>query len=116
MKKNTIITFMSYILLGAGILFLVIVSLIINDSRDYFEEYFEVKRDKLNLMDEASVDSLTNTIILNKKSIDSLSVIVTEKANNIEDLKTNNEDLKSSNYLLQMTINHQNEIIKDCKE
>lgn len=56
---------------------------IVYDSRDYFRDYFQVKQQKLNLRNEASVDSLQNLINEKTKVIDSLSVsIETEKGIN----------------------------------
>ena len=75
---------------------LLIASIIVYDSRNYFKEYFESQRNKLNLRSEASVDSLQNiiadqkTLIVNQSKLnDSLKV----------ELKTQNEKLNLKNYL-----------------
>ena len=91
------------LVLGAG--------LIVYDSRDYFSEYFEAKRTKLNLMTEESVDSLQTVIISNQHYIDSLNIVITENKKSVEDCQKVNTELMESNRILQKTIEHQNSII-----
>lgn len=92
------------LLVGAGIVF--------NDSRNYFIEYFEAKRQKLNLMHEASVDSLQNVIIMNQKTIDSLAVKINVNQEIVDNLNKQLEKVNQSNANLQYNIRHQNQMIE----
>lgn len=92
------------LLVGAGIVF--------NDSRNYFIEYFEAKRQKLNLMHEASVDSLQNVIIMNQKTIDSLAVKINVNQEIVNNLNKQLEKVNQSNANLQYNIRHQNQMIE----
>lgn len=92
------------LLVGGGIIF--------NDSRNYFIEYFEAKRQKLNLMHEASVDSLQNVIIMNQKTIDSLAVKINVNQEIVDNLNKQLEKVNQSNTNLQYNIRHQNQMIE----
>lgn len=92
------------LLVGGGIIF--------NDSRNYFIEYFEAKRQKLNLMHEASVDSLQNIIIMNQKTIDSLAVKINVNQEIVDNLNKQLEKVNQSNANLQYNIRHQNQMIE----
>ena len=92
------------LLVGGGIIF--------NDSRNYFIEYFEAKRQKLNLMHEASVDSLQNVIIMNQKTIDSLAVKINVNQEIVDNLNKQLEKVNQSNANLQYNIRHQNQMIE----
>lgn len=99
----SILSLVAILILGAG--------LIVYDSRDYFSEYFEAKRTKLNLMTEASVDSLQNEITIKQKNIDSLNIVISENVKSVEECQKTTDELRESNRLLQKTIEHQNSII-----
>lgn len=100
----SILSLVIILLLGAG--------LIVYDSREYFSEYFEVKRTKLDLMSESSVDSLQNVIIIKQMNIDSLNVVINENIKSIDECKKTTDELRESNRILQKTIEHQNTIIE----
>ncbi|MCK9417542.1 hypothetical protein M0Q97_12950 [Candidatus Dojkabacteria bacterium] len=101
-----------YSALALVVIFVLGAGLIVYDSREYFSEYFEVKRTKLNLMTEKSADSLQNEIIIKQKNIDSLNIVITENKKSVEDCQKINIELMESNRLLQKTIEHQNSIIE----
>lgn len=83
------------------------------DSRDYFKDYFEVKRQKLDLRSESSVDSLKTIIFTNQKQIDSLSVeVVKYKELGENDIINYKQQIKN----LQNVINHQNQMIDNLKK
>lgn len=100
----SILSLVVILVLGAG--------LIVYDSREYFSEYFEIKRTKLDLMSESSVDSLQNEILSNQKCIDSLNVIIVENTKSFVECQKITNELRESNRLLQKTIEHQNTIIE----
>lgn len=89
------------------------------DSKEYFEEYFEVKRQKLDLRSESSVDSLKTVITVNIKQIDSLTVEVAKQkeiennsaTNFKQQLDSKNKQIKN----LQSIITHQNQMIDNFK-
>lgn len=67
MKKYLGISLLLFVtaLIGSGVFIVV-------DSRQYFKDYFEVQRTKLNLRNESSVDSLLNVIAFERKQNDSI--------------------------------------------
>lgn len=100
-------------------LFLVgVATTIFMDNRDYFKDYFQSKRDKLNLMNEASVDSLVNIINDNQTLLDSIkNTLILEKELSQKSIEIIQKELKftrEKNQILQSTIEHQNNIIKNC--
>lgn len=103
--------------IGISILIVVIMittisSIIIFDSRQYFKEYFNTQREKLNLRSEKSVDSLIVVIKTQQKQLDSIQVL------NISNLKI--DSVKNSTYSdtkktinnLQLIITQQSQRIK----
>lgn len=107
MKKYIGISLVAIILgllIAGGIIF--------NDSRNYFIEYFDVKRQKLDLMHESSVDSLKSVIILQTKVSDSLMVKLNSNQEIIESLNKQLEAVNKSNANLQYNIRTQNQMIE----
>lgn len=86
-------------------------SVFVFDSRDYFKEYFEAKRQKLNLMDEASVDSLRQVITTKTIMIDSLTSVVASKDETLDTYRNTIKEKETSITNLNNVIKHQNKII-----
>lgn len=105
--------FFGYGLLAIIFTMIGLTTIIVMDSREYFTDYFEVQRQKLNLRSEASVDSLQVVIDERNQFIDSLKII---NINSIEkDLIRQEQitDFKTSINQLQSAIRHQNQMIKN---
>jgi len=92
------------------IVVLALVAIITIDSRQYFKEYFETERQKLNLRSEQSVDSLLNEININKGKLDSVQIMY----NNM--IITNNEKIKLLEETLSETRKDKNVMSKIVKE
>lgn len=112
---STMKKFIGWSFLAVILTVLILGSLTVYDSREYFKEYFEVKRDKLNLRNEASVDSLQLFIVDQNVYIDSLEI----KLNSVNEMMYTNkiilkETQKSVNNL-QNVIKHQNQMITNLK-
>lgn len=93
---------------------------IVYDSRDYFYDYFEYKRQKLNLRSEQSVDSLLTVINNNEQIIDSLKIVIST-SEKMTDEKINlyknqlNDNIQTITNLRNV-IEHQNTIIDDLRK
>jgi hypothetical protein len=81
------------------------------DSRDYFQDYFEVQKNKLHLRSVAAVDSLEN--IINHKTflVDSLLMVDKEKMLEIQSLKTTVKSSEKVVRNLENVIKHQNNMV-----
>lgn len=105
-----------YVGISIVIIVLIVASLgtiIVLDSRTYFKDYFEVQRTKLNLRNEASVDSLLNVINVFDKKIDSLQIENQKTVEIQSELKKQIVDYKQSNINLRGVIDHQNKMIEN---
>jgi hypothetical protein len=83
-----------------------LVGIIIFDSRMYFKDLFNSERTKLNLRNEASVDSLLTVINNKSKMIDSLFVVNLNDSILKQTLKEQNNQLVNNN-------NNINSMLKD---
>lgn len=81
--------------------FIGVSTFIVYDSRNYFKDYFETERKKLNLRSEASVDSLQFIITNQSKKIDSLNTVNSNNMDKIELLE--NEYNSKSKTINQLT-------------
>lgn len=90
-------------LLMITLCFISVTCFIVYDSRNYFKEYFETERKKLNLRSEASVDSLQLVINNQSKNIDSLNTVNSNNTDRIELLeKEYNSKSKTINQLTKV--------------
>jgi hypothetical protein len=77
---------------------------IVINSREYFSEYFEAKRVKLNLQKEEKVDSILNIVKLRTLQVDSLLLDAQLKNKEIESITKQNDELLKHQKSLQYFI------------
>ena len=114
MKKYigiSLIVLIVAIVIAGGIIFI--------DSRQYFMEYFEAKRVKLDLRQESSVDSLLQVITSKTILVDSLTTALDNEkrtGNTVnESLRERVMSLEKSVKNLNNVIAHQNKMIDNLK-
>lgn len=89
------------------------------DSRAYFKDLFETKRQKLNLRSEQSVDSLVNVITEKTIYIDSLETVLgstgelSSKKEQIYEQKFKDQQQTITN--LRNVIEHQNRMLDELR-
>lgn len=94
-------------------------SWVVYDSRDYFKDLFETKRQKLNLRSEQSVDSLVNVITEKTIYIDSLETVLSStgelssKKEQIYEQKFKDQQQTITN--LRNVIEHQNRMLDELR-
>lgn len=110
--------------IGIGLIMIVLAviaagAFIVNDSREYFKEYFEAKRTKLDLRQESSVDSLLQVITNLTITRDSLvTALDNEKKtgdNVTNSLREQVKTLERSVKNLNNVITHQNKMIDELR-
>lgn len=111
MKKYIGLSILSIVLAAV-----VISGLLVYNSKEYFAEYFEVQRTKLNLRSEASVDSLQMVIVDQQKQLDSVLM-------NVQFIKDENALLRNKQWEslktiknLQGVIKHQNTMVETLQK
>lgn len=94
-------------------------SWVVCDSRDYFKDLFEAKRQNLNLRSEQSVDSLINVITEKTIYIDSLETVLSStgelssKKEQIYEQKFKDQQQTITN--LRNVIEHQNRMLDELR-
>lgn len=115
MKKyigwSIIVLMLSIIVMGSWVVY---------DSRDYFHDLFESKRQKLNLRSEKSVDSLLNVISVDEHKIDSLELVISSSGElTDEKTKVYEKQIKDQQQTitnLKNVIEHQNLMLDELRK
>lgn len=85
---------------------------LVYDSRDYFQDYFEIKQKKLLLQTEQATDSLINVIDVRESMIDSLKMKELRYNDTINMKQQELNQILESNRSLKRAVTHQGTMIK----
>lgn len=99
---------------------IIMCSWVVYDSRAYFHDLFESKRQKLNLRSEQSVDSLLNVINIDEHKIDSLELVISSSGElTDEKTKVYEKQIKDQQQTitnLKNVIEHQNLMLDELRK
>lgn len=113
---NNMKKFIGWSIFSVVIAIIALTSIIVYNSFDYFEKYFEVKRDKLVLTTDVAVDSLQLVIEKQIHFNDSIKMEMEFVIKAFNDKQVALTEEKKSVNNLQNVIKHQNNMIENMKK